>query len=180
MASRTAFRACVMLILGLAAVAVVAVEPRAEVGGIDKFHRVDDQVSTGAQPTIPQIAALARQGFRTIVNLREPGEFDAAAEEQAARDAGLAYVNIPVKTADPKPEQADAALKILSDPGVYPVFLHCGSGNRVGAFWMIRRILVDGWTADAAEKEAVAIGMKSPNLKDFVREYVAQRAPEKQ
>ena len=39
---------------------------------------------------------------------------------------------------------------------------------------MIRRILVDGWTAEAAEKEAVAIGLKSPNLKDFVREYVAQ------
>jgi uncharacterized protein (TIGR01244 family) len=179
MASRTSSRAGAMLVFGLIAVAVFAAEPQAETGDIDKFHRVDDRVSTGAQPTIPQIAALARQGFRTIVNLREPGEFDAAAEEQTAKDAGIAYVNIPVKTADPKPEQADAVLKVLSDPAAYPVFLHCGSGNRVGAFWMIRRILVDGWTAEAAEKEAVAIGLKSPNLKDFAREYVSQHSPGK-
>jgi uncharacterized protein (TIGR01244 family) len=168
-----------MLGLFLVGAAVCAVEPAPSVKEIEKFFRVNDQISTGAQPTIPQIAALARDGFRTIVNLREPSEFDAAAEEAAARDAGLRYVNIPVKTADPKFEQADAVMKVLSDPQIFPVFFHCGSGNRVGAFWMIRRVLVDGWAVEAAEKEAVEIGLKSPNLKEFVREYVGRHAPGK-
>ena len=149
-----------------------------EVSGIEKFFRVDDRVSTGAQPTVPQIAALAETGFRTIINLREPSEHDAVAEEAAARRLDLRYTNIPVKTAEPRPEQVDAFLKSLEDPEIFPVFIHCGSGNRVGAFWMIRRVL-DGWTPEAAEREARQIGLKSANLKDFALDYIRSHAKEK-
>ena len=145
-----------------------------DASGIEKFHRIDARVSTAAQPTLPQIAELPAEGYRTIVNLREPSEHDADAEAQAAKAAGLRYVSIPVRTADPKPGQVDAFLKALSDPDVFPVLLHCGSGNRVGAFWMIRRVLVDGWTSEDAEREAREIGMKSPNLKEFAAEYIRQ------
>ena len=139
---------------------------------IDRFYRVNGQVATGAQPTVSQIGALAAEGYRTIVNLREPAEFDAAAEESAAKDLGLRYIAIPVKTADPKTEQLEAFLRATDDPAIYPAFLHCGSGNRVGAFWMIHRVLADHWTVDEAEKEAIRIGMKSPNLKEFALDYI--------
>ncbi len=148
--------------------------PAAEgVAAIEKFFRVNDRVATGAQPTAAQLEALKKEGFRTVVNLREPGEYDTAAEEAAAKELGLVYVNIPVSTAEPKPEQADAFLRITADPSISPAFLHCGSGNRVGAFWMIRRVLVDGWTPECAEKEARQIGLKSPNLRVFALEYIA-------
>jgi uncharacterized protein (TIGR01244 family) len=143
---------------------------------IEKFHRAGERVATGAQPTVSQIAALAQEGFRTIVNLREPSEFDASAEETAARDVGLRYISIPVKTAEPKTEQLDAFLRATADPDIYPAFLHCGSGNRIGAFWMVRRVLTDNWSVEAAEKEAREIGMKSPNLRDFALEYIRSHA----
>lgn len=157
------------------AVAVpAALSARPGASDIEKFHRVDARVSTAAQPTLPQIAELPAEGYRTVINLREPSEHDADAEVRAAKAAGLRYVSIPVRTADPKTEQVDAFLKALSDPAVFPVLLHCGSGNRVGAFWMIRRVLVDGWTSEDAEREAREIGMKSPNLKEFAAEYIRQ------
>ncbi len=151
----------------LAAVAFAAVETE-----IEKFHRVDDRVSTGAQPTIPQIAGLAQRGFRTVINLREPSEHDAATEEAAVRDLGLDYVNIPVRTADPKDSQVDAFLQITNDARIYPVFIHCGTANRVAGLWMIRRMLVDGWSTAEAEKEATQIGLKSETLKEFALDYV--------
>lgn len=141
--------------------------------GIEGFFRVDGRVATGAQPTIAQLGALKEEGFHAVINLREPAECDAAAEEEAARDLGLLYVNIPVRTADPKPQQVDAFLAVLEDPKIYPVFIHCGTGNRVGAFWMVRRVLVDGWTAECAETEARKIGLKSPSLRLFALEYIA-------
>lgn len=146
---------------------------------IEKFGWVSDSVATGGQPTVPQVTSLAREGFRTIINLREPSEYDAAAEEVAVRELGLRYVNIPVKTADPKPEQVDAFLKATADPRIYPVFIHCGSGNRVGAFWMIRRVLVDGWTVEDAELQAKVIGLKSPNLREFALAYIHDHQPKK-
>ena len=162
--------------LVLPALAFVAVSLAGEgVAGIDKSYRVDERVSTGGQPTLAQLASLKDLGFRTVINLREPEEFDAAGEAAAAKDLGLAYLTIPVKTADPKSEQVDAFLDATRDPGVYPVFLHCGSGNRVGAFWMIRRVLVDRWSLYDAEQEARQIGLKSPNLREFALVEIANR-----
>ena len=139
---------------------------------IDNFLRISDRVCTGGQPTAAQLAPLKREGIRTVIVLRDPAEFDAAAEEAAARQADLGYVNIPVRAADPKDEQVVAFLRVTDDPAIFPVFVHCGSGNRVGAFWMIRRVLVDGWTLEKAEEEARRIGLRSPNLVAFAEDYI--------
>ena len=166
-------------LLGLfVAAAILAARPEGA-DAIERFYRVNERVATGAQPTVSQIADLEREGFRTIVNLREPSEYDSAAEEAAAREHGVRYVSIPVKTADPKVEQLDAFLNATADPTIYPAFLHCGSGNRVGAFWMVRRVLIDGWSVPDAEKEAVQIGMKSPNLREFALDYIQRHAKSK-
>jgi hypothetical protein len=43
---------------------------------------------------------------------------------------------------------------------------------------MIRRVLVDRWTVDRAEEEAKQIGLRSPNLLDFARDYIHRHAKE--
>jgi len=123
-------------------------------------------------PTHEQIATLKTEGVRGIIDLREPEEHDVAEEARLAKDLGLRYVNIPVKSAAPKDEQVATFLEATRDPDVFPVFIHCGSGNRVGSFWMIRRVLVDGWSSEKAEAEAKQIGLKSPNLVDFAHDYI--------
>jgi protein tyrosine phosphatase (PTP) superfamily phosphohydrolase (DUF442 family) len=139
---------------------------------IDKFFRVNAQVCTGGQPTREQLATLKAEGVRGIVNLREPEEHNIEEEATAAKDLDLRYISIPVKTAAPNDAQVETFLKATNDPEIFPLFIHCGSGNRVGAFWMIRRVLVDGWTPERAEEEAKQIGMKSPNLRDFSLDYI--------
>ena len=145
---------------------------------IERFLRLDDRVCTGGQPSPAQLATLPGQGIRTVIDLRTPEEHDLEAERAAARESGLGFVSIPV-TADPRPEQADAFLAITSDASIYPIFVHCASGNRVGAFWMIRRILVDGWSEEEAEQEARRIGLRSQNLLDFALDYARSRAKER-
>ena len=146
---------------------------------IDQFLRVDDRVWTGGRPTPEQLARLQDAGVRTVIDLIPGEEHDLDAERSAARELGLGFVSLPVRAADPTPEQADAFLAITADAGIYPILLHCASGNRAGAFWMIRRMLVDGWPEPRAEEEARRIGLKSPNLLDFAREYVREHAREK-
>lgn len=158
-----------VLAILLAASPLVAWPSAAE---IDKFNSVSDRVATGGQPTVPQIASLAREGFRTILSLREPSEYDAAAEETAAKQQKLIYLNIPVKTSDPRPEQVDAFLGAMANPRIFPVFIHCASGNRVAAFWMIRRVLVERWDLEDAEREARLVGLKSPAMKEFALDYI--------
>lgn len=157
--------------------AAAALLARAGSTDIDKFGWVSDRVATGGQPTLPQIASLAKEGFHAIVNLREPSEYDAAAEEAAAKGKGLTYISIPVNKDAPRPEQADAFLAALKDTRIYPVFIHCATGNRVAAFWMIRRVIVDKWDLEDAEREAKIVGLKTPAMTEFALEYIRTHTP---
>ncbi|HKA36310.1 MAG TPA: protein tyrosine phosphatase family protein [Thermoanaerobaculia bacterium] len=139
---------------------------------IEKFNAVSDKVATGGQPTPAQMLDLSREGYKTVICLREPGEFDAKAEEAAAKSKGLTWINIPVNRESPKPEQVDAFLAALSSPKVYPVFIHCGTGSRVAAFWMVRRVLVDKWDLEDAQREAKLVGLKSETMKEFALNYI--------
>ena len=107
---------------------------------------------------------------------RQIREDERAEEEEAkAKELGLRYFNIPVVYRDPKEEQATEFLRITDDPANRPAFIHCTAAIRVGAFWLIRRVLRDGWTFEAAEKEAEKVGLReSPHLNEFARKYIGK------
>jgi uncharacterized protein (TIGR01244 family) len=159
---------CTALIL----VALVVVAPQ-ELSDIRNFLRINKEFCSGGQPKLEHLQKLKDEGITTIINLRVPSEHRAADEEAMAKKLGLRYFNIPVAFGDPKDEQVDEFLKITDDAANRPAFIHCAGAIRVGAFWMIRRVLRDGWTIEAAEEEAKKIGLReSPHLNTFARDYI--------
>jgi protein tyrosine phosphatase (PTP) superfamily phosphohydrolase (DUF442 family) len=153
------------------AAAFAQIQP--EQPAVFNFTLVSDQFCTGGQPRIEALEKLKSEGVKSIINLRQPSEHRAADEEAKAKELGLKYFNIPVVYRDPKEEQATEFLKITDDPKNRPVFIHCTAAIRVGAFWMIRRVLRDGWTVEAAEEEAKKIGLReAPHLVEFARAYI--------
>ena len=140
---------------------------------IRNFFRIDKDFCSGAQPRYEHLVKLKAEGVRAVINLRPPSEHRAAEEEAAAKELGLRYFTIPVVFADPKDEQVAEFLKLTDDKENRPAFVHCAGAIRVGAFWMIRRVLRDGWTIEAAEEEARKIGLReSPHLVEFARGYI--------
>jgi len=140
---------------------------------IRNFLRINEQFCTGGQPRPEHLAKLKAEGVKTIINLRTRGEHRAEEEEAMAKELGLRYFNIPVVFADPKDEQVAEFLKITDDESNRPIFIHCAAGIRVAAFWMIRRVIRDGWPVAAAEEEADKIGLReSPHWKEFARKYI--------
>ena len=146
-----------------------------EVSEIRNFLRINDQFCSGGQPRLEHLAKLKAEGVKAIINLRQPSEHRAAEEEALAKELGLRYFNIPVRFAEPKDEQVIEFLKLTDDPENRPAFIHCAGAIRVGAFWMIRRVIRDGWSLEKAEEEAKRIGLReSPHLNEFVRAYIAR------
>ena len=167
----------VALALLLAASATAAPqEPAKDASSIKNFLRVNEQICTGGQPTMAELEKLKQDGVRAIINLRRPSEYNAEEESAKARALGLRYVNIPVDGTEPKDALVEEFLKATDDPLNRPAFIHCGSANRVGAFWMIRRVLRDGWSLEKAEDEAKKIGMHSPNLREFALDYIRRHS----
>jgi uncharacterized protein (TIGR01244 family) len=140
---------------------------------IYNFTFVNEQFCTSGQPKLEALEKLKAEGVKSILNLRTPPEHRAADEEARAKEVGLKYFNIPVVYRDPKEEQVDEFLKITDDPANRPMLIHCTAAIRVGAFWMIRRVLRDGWTIDKAQEEATKIGLReAPHLVEFARGYI--------
>lgn len=163
-----------ILLLTLVAAPVHA---QTDLPAIRNFLRVTPDFCTGGQPRLEHLDQLEADGVRAIINLRTPGEHRATEEEARAKALGLRYFNIPVVFAEPKDEQVDAFLTLTDDPANRPAFIHCAAAIRVGAFWMIRRVLRDGFTLEQAEAEAATIGLReSPHLNTFARGYLARHA----
>jgi protein tyrosine phosphatase (PTP) superfamily phosphohydrolase (DUF442 family) len=139
---------------------------------IQNFLRLDGQFCTGGQPSMEDLQKMKAQGVRSVVNLRLASEYNSEEEAATARKLDLRYFNIPVDKNDLKDEEAEQFLKVTSDSQNRPIFIHCASANRVGAFWMIRRVLVDNWKVEDAETEGRKVGMHDEKLRDWALAYI--------
>jgi uncharacterized protein (TIGR01244 family) len=159
------------VLLAATATAQVTTE---NVAGITNFRQVKSTVACAGATTPESMRAVKDMGFVAVVNLRQASENGAnvEAETAAAEAAGLKYLHVPMNGAAPDPAVVDRFLAAAREPANNPMFVHCASGNRAAAVWLIRRVLVDGWTVDKASEEAQALGLTSAPLKQFALDYV--------
>jgi uncharacterized protein (TIGR01244 family) len=140
---------------------------------IRNFLKVTPEFCTGGQPRVEHFEQLKKDGVKAVLNLRQPSEHRAEEEQEAVKAAGLKYFNIPVNYQSPSEASVGEFLKITDDPANRPMFIHCTAAIRVGAYWMIRRVLRDGMTVDDALAEARKVGLtQGPHLEEFAREYI--------
>jgi uncharacterized protein (TIGR01244 family) len=167
------------------AVAVVAAAPLAlqqvekqDYPGVRNFSRVDATIACGGATTPEAVAALKKDGFVSVVNLRLTGETgaDVEAEKAAAEAAGVRYFHLPFNASAPEKDLVDRFIATVTDKQNQPVFIHCASANRVAALWLIKRVKVDGWPVPKALDEAAAIGLTSEALKKFALDYIEKTA----
>ena len=161
--------------LGLLASMAQAQVTRTTVEGIGSFAQVETTVACSGAIKPTSVAGIKKMGFASIINLRVASEAgsDVEAATAAAKDAGIRYFHIPFAGGAPDPAVADRFLETIQAAGNQPAFIHCASGNRAAAFWMIKRLVVDGWDADRASTEATALGLTSPALKTFAMDYAS-------
>lgn len=172
---RTLAIACAVVVaLGVAAALRAKQDAPA---GITNYTRVESTVACGGATSVEAFPALKQEGFKAVINLRQATEKGADIErsKEAAEAAGLRYIHIPMNSADPQPAVVDRFLEAVQDPANSPVYIHCASANRVGAVWLVKRVVVDGWSVDKATEEAERIGLTNPKLKAFALDYLKTR-----
>ena len=147
---------------------------KSTVPGVTNFAQVETTVACAGAITPASVAGIKNMGFASIINLRLANEAgaDIDGEAAAAKAAGINFVHLPFNTAAPDPAVADRFLKIITEPGTQPAFIHCASGNRAAAMWLIKRVLVDKWDNDRASEEAAQLGLTNQALKTFALDYI--------
>lgn len=134
-------------------------------------------VATGGQPMPSDLQALAKAGYRVILDIRGPDERRGFDEVRAAREAGLEYINVPVGHGPLADEVFDQVRALLRDDARRPLLFHCASGNRVGLMLIPYLMLDQGKSPREALQVAVQVGLSSPQLAQLALDYVRRQQP---
>lgn len=128
--------------------------------GVPNFHKVNDKVYRGAQPSDQGFQNLAKLGVKTVVDLRQT-DGRSAQEKRVVEAAGMRYINIPMLGMHtPNPADVQKVLSVFNDASAGPVFVHCKRGaDRTGTVVACYRISHDRWDNGKALGEAKAFGM---------------------
>lgn len=145
---------------------------------MENVKRINDQLAVATNQVTPeQLQQAAQEGFKSVLNLRSPNEEGFVSDEQQqAENAGLKYVNVPVKPDNISDQLADQVLQQI-DQLPKPALIHCKSGMRSGAMTLMYLATQQEMTAD----EAMAIGKQNgfdcdahPQMKQFFEHYISE------
>lgn len=133
--------------------------------GLANFYRVTTNLYRGAQPTPEGMAQLRAMGVKTILNLRS---FHSDKGLVSSGEFKLARLHM--KPWHAEDEDIVTFLKVVTDTNNLPVFVHCQRGaDRTGTVCAIYRVVVCGWSKEAAIEEMKNGGFKfNPDWQNLV------------
>lgn len=136
------------------------------------IHPLSSQLSVTAQIDPADVAALAAQGFRSIINNRPDGEAAdqpaSATMAAAAKQAGLEYRHIPVVPGQLQDAQVQAFAAALIDMPV-PVLAFCRTGTRSSTLWALQAPGTAAAILDTARAAGYDLSALRPRLGDAAR-----------
>ncbi len=137
--------------------------------------KISDDVTVAGQVTSEQLTQAAREGYKSVLNLRAPDEEGVLQDEQQrAEAAGLRYVNIPVRKEEISDELTTRVLAQI-DELPKPALVHCALGMRAGAMAFMHHATRHGMDAKTAMEAAQNQGFdcnSEPQLKQFFEHYI--------
>lgn len=113
-----------------------------------------DNAFSGGQPSEVDFSIMKDGGVQHVVNLRPSSEQDWS-EGEVVEALGMSYHQIEIAGADDlSVANAQKLGALINGFGSEPYFVHCASGNRVGALIAINEAIANGKNVE----EAIEIG----------------------
>jgi protein tyrosine/serine phosphatase len=139
--------------------------------GLPNFHKINDDLYRGAQPSQQGLNELRALGVMTVVNVRADDR-----TRPLATQAHLQYEHIPMSAWGVNDEQIIRFLRLFGNDRLHtPVFVHCHHGSdRTGVLCAMYRVAVQGWSKAQAIDEMTQGGMGFHPLCENLARYVRQ------
>lgn len=139
---------------------------------MSEIKKINDDLSVAGQVTPEDLRQAAKEGFKSVLNLRSPMELTFLADEpHLAEIAALQYANTPLSATTADPESSDAALAQLNELPA-PVLVHCGAGLRATGITLIALAKQQNWSLETltAEAERLGFSLDQPHIRQFIQE----------
>jgi protein tyrosine phosphatase (PTP) superfamily phosphohydrolase (DUF442 family) len=142
-----------------ASVAGVTVAP------IPHFQALEPSVAGGALPSLDGLNWLQEKGYKTLLDLREPGDGSAAYMAEVTK-RGLRYLPLPVNATALDADQLKRFNEEIEHTDARPIYFCDTDGQRAGALWYLRRLTVEKVKVDeaTAAEEAKSLGLTDQTI----------------
>ena len=141
-----------------------------EIAGVRNLAQAGDVYIAG-RPDADGLAALKARGVATVIDLRQAGEVGQEALD-AAEQAGLVRVHLPMTSSGITDEQAKTFLEVMKKHDRRPVLIHCGGANRAGAMYGLYLGATGKCTPEEALARARQAGMRSEGLASDLKRHL--------
>ena len=145
-------------------------------GRVPNACQILPNVVTGGQPSIADLEAFRQSGGGIVLDLRDPMEPRPLDEPATTQRLGLEYVVVPVTAGTMTDATLERIHQVLRQAGDRPLFVHCGSGSRVGGALLPHLMLEQGLTEEDATAQAMRIGLRSADLLEWGLEYARRKS----
>jgi len=154
--------------------AAVMPDAKLEAVTIGEIHNVHELGSflTAGQPSESDLALLKERGVSTVITLRTDPEVTQFDEAALVEELGMNFVSIPFRGPETLTDEVFGRVRDSLNNSEGPVFLHCGSANRVGGVWIAWRVLDGGLSVEDAVAEANEVGLRTAGFKDRALKYI--------
>jgi protein tyrosine phosphatase (PTP) superfamily phosphohydrolase (DUF442 family) len=133
--------------------------PSLPVGIVDFAPALQDRVAAGRKPSLEGLDWLKANGYKSAVQIRRPGESDAADRKQVEA-RGLKFTSIEVSPATLSWATADTFAKLVGDSAAQPTFVYDADGSLSGGLWYLYFRRVERLPDEAARLRAARLGLK--------------------
>jgi protein tyrosine phosphatase (PTP) superfamily phosphohydrolase (DUF442 family) len=149
--------------------------PFEAIRGVPNACQALPTVITGGQPTPEHLDGLAKSGNAIVVDMRESMEPRGFDEPALVKKLGMEYKLIPVGPHTMSDTTLETLRTTLAEAGDRPVFIHCGSGNRVGGALIPVLMLDQGMEEEDAIDTAMRVGLRNAELMEWGLGYTRRQ-----
>jgi protein tyrosine phosphatase (PTP) superfamily phosphohydrolase (DUF442 family) len=141
--------------------------------GLKRFAAVEPKLAGGSLPAADGLDWLGEKGYKTLVDLREPGDVQPAFLAEVSR-RGLRYISLPIGLPNVDRDHVNRFEFEISLEGARPLYFFDTDGNRAGMLWYIHR-MTDGkesYDAEEALHQAGELGLLDEAFRKAAQKYL--------
>ncbi len=125
--------------------------------GLRRFASFEPKLAGGSVPTNEGLDWLVEKGYKTILDLREPGEAQSSFIAEVS-NRGLRYVALPITVKNLDADHVSRFNSELSLSDARPLYFCDTDGTRAGILWYVRRMTKEKMDPQVASREAEQMG----------------------
>jgi uncharacterized protein (TIGR01244 family) len=143
------------------------------VSNIYNFHQVFDTLACSGQPREGQLASIAEDGYKVIINLGlSDGKYALADEAASVKNLGLTYYHIPVQFDNPQLDELTTFIADMQQHEGEKILVHCAANYRASAFTGLYLFAEGKLNEEAMQEFIEAVWQPDAVWQQFIEESV--------